>query len=86
MTGNEPTDTSASTTEQAAAPDRQLAFLEELVHEHTTIAGDIIEVAAHTWAIHGSVAVDGDVLLAEYATEGEARSALTELAHFETST
>jgi hypothetical protein len=38
--------------------DPQLVFLEELVEEHASIAGDVIEVDAHTWAIHGTIAVD----------------------------
>ena len=53
---------------------RQLAFLQELVAEHATIAGDVMEVAASTWAIHGSSPVDGGVLLAEYDTQDEAQA------------
>ena len=59
--------------------DPQLVFLEELVEEHATIAGDVIEIDAQTWAIHGSIAVDGDVLMAEYDTEEHARMVLGEL-------
>ena len=40
--------------------DPQLVFLEELVQERATIAGDVVEIDAHTWAIHGSIAVDGE--------------------------
>jgi hypothetical protein len=60
-------------------PDRQLIFLQELIDEHATIAGDIIEVGTDTWAIHGSIAVDGDVLLAEYDSLDHARIALAKL-------
>jgi hypothetical protein len=60
-------------------PDPQLAFLEELVEEHATIAGDVIEIDANTWAIHGSIEVDGEVIMAEYDTEEHARTALAEL-------
>jgi hypothetical protein len=63
-------------------PDRRVAFLEELLDEHATIAGDIIELDAHTWAIHGSIAVDGDEILAEFDTEDQARMALDELPSF----
>jgi hypothetical protein len=59
--------------------DPQLVFLEELVEEHATIDGDVLEIDAHTWAIHGSIAVDGDVIMAEYDTEEHARIALDEL-------
>ena len=68
------------TTSQA---DPQLPFLEELVHEHAAIAGDVIEIGAHTWAIHGSIAVDGDVIMAEYDTEEHARIALGEVPNAE---
>jgi hypothetical protein len=60
-------------------PDRQLQFLQELIDEHATIAGDIIEVGTDTWAIHGSIAVDGEVLIAEYDTPDQARMALAKL-------
>ena len=59
--------------------DRQLVFLEELVEEHATIAGDVVEIDTHTWAIHGSIAVDGDVIMAEFDTEEHARTVLGEL-------
>jgi hypothetical protein len=59
--------------------DPQLVFLEELVEEHATIAGDIIEIDSHTWAIHGFIAVDGEVIMAEYETEEHARVVLDEL-------
>ena len=58
---------------------RQLVFLEELVEEHATIAGDVIEIDTHTWAIHGSIAVDGDVIMAEFDSEEHARTVLGEL-------
>jgi hypothetical protein len=57
-------------------PDRQLEFLQELVQEHATIDGDILEIDARTWAIHGSIAVDGEVIMAEYDTEDRARHVL----------
>jgi hypothetical protein len=66
--------------EAGSDPDPQLVFLEELVEEHATVAGDVIEIDAHTWAIHGSIAVDGDVIMAEYDSEEHARIVLDELA------
>ena len=66
----------------AGLDDRQLSFLED-VDERASIAGDVLEIDANTWAIHGSVALDGDVILAEYATERAALNALAELAGFE---
>ena len=64
-------------------PDRELVFLEELVEEHATIAGDVIEIDAHTWAIHGTIAVDGEVILAEFDTEEHALTILERLSGFE---
>jgi hypothetical protein len=58
----------------------QLKFIEELIDEHAEVAGDIIEVAVNTWAIHGSIAVDGDVIIAEYSTFAEAKTVLDQLA------
>jgi hypothetical protein len=63
--------------------DPQLLFLEELVAEHATVAGDVVEIDSHTWAIHGSIAVDGDVIMAEYESEATARIALAALASAE---
>jgi hypothetical protein len=60
-------------------PDAQLVFLEELVEEHAVIAGDVIQIDADTWAIHGTIAVDGDVIMAEYESEAHARGVLDEL-------
>ena len=65
--------------EPARRPDPALAFLEELIEEHATIAGDIIEIDSHTWAIHGFIAVDGEVIMAEYDTEEHVRIVLDEL-------
>ena len=59
--------------------DRQLAFLQEFIAAHATIAGDPVEIAANTWAIHGSIPVDGDVLLAEFGTQDEAKQTLGRL-------
>ena len=67
------------TDQRGEHPDRQFLFLQELVAEHATISGDIIEVGTHTWAIHGSIAVDGDVIMAEYDTPDQARLALGKL-------
>ena len=60
-------------------PDRQLVFVEELVQEGASVDGDVLEIDIHTWAIHGFIAVDGDVIMAEYTTESRARRALEEL-------
>ena len=61
-------------------PDPQFGFLDELLEEHARIAGDIVVIGAHTFAIHGVIPVDGDVLLAEFDTYDQARLALVTLA------
>ena len=74
-----PTDANTGRSDPARKSDPELVFLEELLEEHATIAGDIIEIDSHTWAIHGYIAVDGEVIMAEYDTEEHARIVLDEL-------
>ena len=54
----------------------EVKFIEELLVENAQVAGDIIEIRTDVWAIHGSIAVDGEVIIAEYGTFEEARSVL----------
>lgn len=68
-----------ASTPSANVADPQLRFLEELVAERATIAGDILELDPNTFAIHGTIAVDGDVIMAEYDTEAHARTVLDQL-------
>jgi hypothetical protein len=56
-----------------------LQFLTELVNSHTEVAGDILQIGTATWAIHGSVPMDGQVLLAEYDSLESAQQALAQL-------
>ena len=60
-------------------PDRQLAFLQELLAQRAAISGDGGAVGAHTWAIHGSISVDGEVIMADYDNPNQARLVLGEL-------
>ena len=60
-------------------PDPKLEFLEELVEENASIAGDVVQLGEHLWGIHGEIAVDGDVLMAEFETREEAEIVLEEL-------
>jgi len=57
----------------------ELTFIEGLLDENAQVAGDIIEIGTSAWAIHGSIAVDGDVIMAEYSTFEEAKSVLDHL-------
>ena len=60
-------------------PDPRVRFLHIELEEHALIAEDIVELDAHTWAIHGSIPVDGEVLMAEFDTQEEAVTVLHEL-------
>ena len=59
--------------------DRRLRLLEQLVDERVRVAGDVVEVSLGVWAVHGSIPRDGEVILAEFARPGEARSVLEQL-------
>jgi hypothetical protein len=50
----------------------EVQFLCELIDANATIAGDVLRIGVTTWAIHASIPVDGDVLVAEYASLEEA--------------
>jgi hypothetical protein len=60
-------------------PDRQLQFLLELLEENALIDGDVLEISNDTWAIHGLVPVDGEILMAEFDTYDEARNVLDQV-------
>ena len=55
--------------------DSWLVLLGELVDEFR-VAGDVAEIDATTWAIHGVIPVDGEVILAEFDTYDGAKVAL----------
>ena len=59
--------------------DRQVGFLGEFVNNNLRVAGDVVEISANTWAIHGIIPVDGDVIVAEFGTYAEARDALNSI-------
>jgi hypothetical protein len=60
-------------------PERQLEFLRELVQDNASIGGGVLEIAKNTWAIHGVIPVDGEVLMAEFETYDEAILVLDQL-------
>ena len=53
--------------------------VEQILALHARVAGDIFEVDAQTWAIHGFIPVDGEVILAEFDHPETARSVLEQL-------
>jgi hypothetical protein len=60
-------------------PDRQVQFLLELLEENASIDGDVLMISTGTWAIHGDIPVDGEILMAEFDTYEEARAVLDEV-------
>lgn len=54
-------------------PERQLEFLRDLEQENAWIAQDILPIAPGLWGIHGNIAVDGAVLMAEFQSYEDAR-------------
>jgi hypothetical protein len=55
----------------------------ELVEEHVELDRDVMELSSGTWAIHGYLAYDGEVVAATFATEQEAWAALSHLDEIE---
>ena len=60
-------------------PDPQLAFLNELVAEHATVAGDVVEIDDHTWGNHGTEAGGGGVWMGALESGVTARMVRREL-------
>jgi hypothetical protein len=48
----------------------------EVVDEHILVSCDLVAIDERTWAIHGSIAVDGEVLVAEFDNRADAEAAL----------
>ena len=59
--------------------DRQLQFLRALLDDNASIDGDVLQISETTWAIHGDIAVDGEVLMAEFASYEDARYVLDQV-------
>jgi hypothetical protein len=57
-------------------PEEQLEFLRVLEQENAAIAGNIVPMGDGLWGIHGDIAVDGDVLMAEFTNYDDARRVL----------
>lgn len=55
------------------------ALLVDLLQEHVDVDRDVIVLDERTWAIHGYIAYDGQVIAATFGTEGDAWAALTRL-------
>jgi hypothetical protein len=64
---------------QAEQDDDKILFLQQLVEDRATVAADVVEVDAHTWVVHGVIPVGGDVIMAEFETQDQAKKALRRL-------
>lgn len=51
-----------------------------LIEEHVQVSCQLLPIDDHTWAIHGSIAVDGEVIVAEFDDHDEAEIAVEEIA------
>jgi hypothetical protein len=56
--------------------DQQSPSVDELVQETSAVAGEVTRIDDGLWAVYGTIPVDGESILGEYATFEEARAAL----------
>lgn len=54
----------------------QLRFLRGMIAENAVISGDVAEIGVRAFAIHGMIAVDGDVIMANFDSYEAARLVL----------
>jgi hypothetical protein len=54
-------------------------IVQALIDQHARVARDIVPIDTNTWAIHGPIAVDGDVIMAEFTSMREAEAAVVQL-------
>ena len=59
--------------------DREADVVQTLLDEHAQASGELTIVDQRTWAILGEIAVDGEVILAEFDDRAEALVALERL-------
>src|SRR4051812_41200000 len=60
--------------------------IDKILEEHAQIDGDIVQIAEHVWAIHGTIPVDGEVILAEFDRRESAEIAVERLSEVESRT
>jgi hypothetical protein len=66
--------------QQHDLPPSEQRVVDALVDEHLHASCQLVPIDDHTWAIQGSIAYDGDVILAEFDSREDAVLALEELA------
>jgi hypothetical protein len=60
--------------------ERPEMVIDALLHQHARLAGDLFQIDTQTWAVHGYIPVDGEVILAEFDHPEMARTFLDHLA------
>lgn len=63
--------------ERGGRPETEIDIV---LHQHPRLDYSVVPVDAHTWAIHGYIPVDGEVILAEFDGREAAEAALAKLA------
>jgi hypothetical protein len=53
--------------------------IDALLHQHARLAGDLFQIDTQTWAIHGYIPVDGEVILAEFDHPETAKTVLDQV-------
>jgi hypothetical protein len=54
--------------------------VDALLRHGALIAGGVLQISADTWAVHGSIPMDGEVILAEFDRPEMASTVLDQLA------
>ena len=54
-------------------------IIEDLIQVHARVARDVVQIAPSTWAIHGPIAVDGEVIMAQFNSRAAADLAIAQL-------
>ncbi len=57
-----------------------LRTIEALIDEHVLVDCYLFPIDTETWAIHGFIAVDGNVIVAEFDDRQEAEAAIARIA------
>jgi hypothetical protein len=56
-------------------------YRDQWLFQQARVDGDAVAIDDRTWAIHGVIPVDGEVILAEFSTLEEARAVLENIAN-----
>ena len=50
---------------------QQIQLISNLIDARITLAGYVVQIGPQSWAIPGTIPVDGNVLVAEFASSGK---------------